>query len=132
MHRTAGVECGLQRERFEQAVVGQDAAHFLGALQIGFVLFEQFFNFFPARQRLLLLAEHGNSAVLGHMLFFDADQALGLLDIVERDTRHAKRIAPHIGRHIHARGPAVIERKQVFLRLQAKHCHRRKTLALIA
>ncbi len=38
---------GLHGEGLEQAVVGEDAAHLAAALQVGFVLREQAFDFLP-------------------------------------------------------------------------------------
>ena len=131
VHRAAGIERRLHRKRLQQAVVGEDAAHFFGALQIGFVLFEQFLDFLPARQRLLLVVKHHDAAGFDNMLLFDADQALGLFDVVERDARHAERIAPHVGRHIHTRRPALTLHKQILFGLQPKHGHGRKTAAFV-
>ena len=132
VHRAAGIHRRLHGEGFQQAIVGKDAAHFLGALQIGFVFFEQFFDFLPARQRLLLVVKHLDTATVGQMIFFDANQALGLLNIIQRDARHAKRITPHIGRHIHPRRPAVVQHKQVFFRFQSEHSDWRKAAPFVA
>ena len=123
------VQLRLHRERLEQAVVGEDAAHFAAALQVGLVLGEQALDFLPFRRRLALVVEQRLAGGFVDVGFLHADQPVLLLDLVQRDLGHAEREAPRVGRHVDAARPAAAVVVQVLARGHAEHGDRRVDLA---
>ena len=132
LHRGALVERRLHGERLEQAVVGEDRAHFTAALEVGFVLGGQLLDVLPSLPAACPRRRTSLAAVAGEFLL-DADQPVLLLDLVEGDARHAEQgnAVRQAGTYVLA-GPDVLGDGRVLAALDSQHRDRRECLALVA
>jgi hypothetical protein len=90
---------------------------------------QQLFYRLPARERQARVIEHA-LALARDKCLLDADQPVGLLHRVERDPRHAKRVAAHVRRKIDRAVPLPVAQKKILSAGHPEHRDRQESLAL--